>query len=148
LIYCDSKKLRFKNTIPVTYRYNIWFRVGERDRHPILGEPLIKIHEFDLPDTRYDQEPVKTTKPSQDLPEVNEPEATSSKGSDSKSEDGQTEIDVRIRNSLIHGATPLAPTTVRFLGIPRPTTHAQPTTMSTTTTQPAQTTTATPAAPT
>jgi hypothetical protein len=64
LIYYDSKKLRFKNAIPVTYRYNIWFRVGERDGRPILGEPLIKIRDFDLPDERYDQESVKTTQPS------------------------------------------------------------------------------------
>jgi hypothetical protein len=138
-IYCNSNKLKSKNLISVTYQYNVWFKVGEREGHPILGELFLKICEFDLPDQRYDQDPapmpVETTRPSQDLPEVDKPEATSSKESDSKKEDRQTNINVQIRNSPVHEAAPLVPTTIRFLGIPSPTMHAQQTTMSTTTMQ-------------
>jgi hypothetical protein len=45
--YCPNGKKSTKGAIPVLLRYSIWHRLSSKDKDPILGEPIPKVHNYD-----------------------------------------------------------------------------------------------------
>jgi hypothetical protein len=45
--YCPNGKGNTKGAIPVLLRYNVWHRLFSKDKDPILGEPITKVHDYD-----------------------------------------------------------------------------------------------------
>jgi hypothetical protein len=45
--YCPNSKENTKGAIPVVLRYNVWHRLSSKDKDPILGEPIIEVHDYD-----------------------------------------------------------------------------------------------------
>jgi hypothetical protein len=45
--YCPNGKESTKGAIPVLLRYGVWHRLSSKDKDPILGEPIPKVHDFD-----------------------------------------------------------------------------------------------------
>jgi hypothetical protein len=45
--YCPDSKENTKGAIPVLLRYGVWHRLSSKDKDPILGEPIPKVHDFD-----------------------------------------------------------------------------------------------------
>jgi hypothetical protein len=46
-MYCPNSKESTKGAIPVLLRYGVWHRLLSKDKDPILGEPIPKVHDFD-----------------------------------------------------------------------------------------------------
>jgi hypothetical protein len=46
-IYCPNGEGNTKGAIPVLLQYNVWHRLSSKDKDPILGEPITKVHDYD-----------------------------------------------------------------------------------------------------
>jgi hypothetical protein len=45
--YCPNSKENTKGAIPVLLQYSVWHRLSSKDKDPILGEPIPKVHDYD-----------------------------------------------------------------------------------------------------
>jgi hypothetical protein len=46
-IYCPNGEGDTKGAILVLLRYNVWHRLFSKDKDPILGDPITKVHQYD-----------------------------------------------------------------------------------------------------
>jgi hypothetical protein len=45
--YCPNGKESTKGAILVVLWYSVWHRLSSKDKDPILGEPILEVHDYD-----------------------------------------------------------------------------------------------------
>jgi hypothetical protein len=46
-IYCPNSEGNTKGAISVLLQYNVWYRLSSKDKDPILGDLITKVHQYD-----------------------------------------------------------------------------------------------------
>jgi hypothetical protein len=104
--YCPNSKENTKGAIPVLLRYSVWHRLSSKDKDPILGEPIPKVHNYNKDEGTVDtrtlnlrtlQEALETSAQQhvkEALQMVEEEEAREQGDDESQNEQDQTNIDI------------------------------------------------------
>jgi hypothetical protein len=109
--YCPNNKESTKGAISVVLQYSIWHRLSSKNKDPILGEPIPKVHNYDEDEGTLDvgilnirtlQEALETSVQQHvaEALQMVEDETQLEQAKD-KSQDEQDPINVRIQNSPI-----------------------------------------------